>query len=273
MSAADAAYFRSLLQLAASLARHVDTHASRVVVYDLGLTTRQQERLRRSFPFVTVRTFDFAAYPEVVRIQDRMRHTLSWKPQILRTLVAGGPGLVLWLDSATVVCAPLDPVVAWTTQTGLYAPFGGASTVAELTHPATLAALAADHRTQSLRMRAAGVLGFDATRPDIRELVDRWADLSLDARIIAPPGATHANHRFDMSILNILLAGRPDLLMTGDELDISSDRPSAIFRARNKVHPLVPLWLDPLARAWFRSYRAIDVAIWRLKRRRAHTGG
>jgi hypothetical protein len=269
VSAADRAFFRSLLQLAASLRRHVDVVEARCVMYDLGLTPHQRGILACRFPFVEQRTFDFASYPSFVRLRPGVPTTFAWKPLLIRHVVRDSQGPVLWLDSATVVCASLDGVVAWAAGHGVYAAFGGAATIGELTHPSTLDALGADARVRSLRQRGAGVLCLDATRPAVRQLVDRWADACLDERVIAPAGSTLEGHRFDQSVLNILLARESEMLLPDDELDISSHRPTPVFRARNKVHPAIPFWLDPLVRAWFVTYRSVDVALWRLKRVRA----
>jgi len=109
-------------------------------------------------------------------------------------------------------------------------------------------------------------LGFDTAAPTIRRLLDAWARACLDVRVSAPPGATHDNHRFDQSALNVVLAREADLVMTDDELDINSDHPTPIFRTRNKVSSWMPLWLDPVIACWFWLYRTIDVGLWKLKR-------
>lgn len=268
VSAADATYFRCLLQLAASIERHRAGREWRTMVYDLGWTDAQRRQMADHFPFVEVRPFDFSRYPAFVGIRPRAVNTNGWKPQILRAVLSECDHVVLWLDSATVMLAPPDPAVAWTERTGLYAPFGGTSTNAELTHPAALAALGADAAIAALRQRASGVLGFDARQPRIRALVDRWAEVCLDERVIAPPGWTRANHRFDQSALNVLIAQERGLELTADELDISSDRPTPLFRTRNKVPSGMPLWMDPLLRVWFAAYRAADVALLKIRRAR-----
>lgn len=267
MSAADSAYFRCLLQLFKSLNRHVPPGMARYVAFDLGLTPLEQHRLSATFPSVELRRFDASRYPDFVGIRERAVNTNAWKPQIIRDVAADTDGILLWLDSATVVCASLDPVIAWTARTGLYAPFGGTATIGELTHPTALEVLLADAQMRALRQRASGVLGFDTAVPTIRRLLDSWARVSLDVRVSAPPGATHDNHRFDQSALNVVLAREPGLVMTNDELDINSDRPTPIFRTRNKVWSWIPLWLDQWLAGWFWLYRTIDVGLWKLKKR------
>lgn len=271
VSAADATYFRCLLQLSASIERHRADREWRTMAYDLGWTGAQRKQMTARFPFVEVRPFDFSRYPAFVGIRPRALNTNGWKPQILRAVLSECDHVVLWLDSATVMLAAPDKVVAWTERTGLYAPFGGTSTIGELTHPTALAALGADASIAALRQRGSGVLGFDPRQPRIRALVERWADVCLDERVLAPPGWTRANHRFDQSALNVLLARERDLELTADELDISSDRPTPLFRTRNKVPSGMPLWMDPVVRGWFAAYRAADVALLKIRRAR-HAG-
>ena len=266
MSASDTAYFRCLLQLFKSLNRHIPPGTVRYVAYDLGLTPLERYRLSVLFPSVELRRFDASAYPDFIGIRERAVNTNGWKPQIIRAVAADFDGILLWLDSATVVCASIDPVVAWTSRTGLYAPFGGTTTIGGMTHPTALEVLSADAEVRALRQRGSGVLGFDTTVPRVRQLLDAWAQACLDVRVSAPPGATHDNHRFDQSALNVLLAREPALVMTDDELDINSDHPTPIFRTRNKVLWWMPLWLDPFLACWFWLYRTIDVGLWKLKR-------
>jgi hypothetical protein len=266
VSAADAAYFRSLAQLLASLARHAGPAPCACIVYDLGLAPPQRARLAARFPWATVRPFDFSPYPEFVRLRPRSINSNAWKPQVIEAVVAEAAGPVLWLDSATVVVGSLDPIFAWIERTGLYVPFGGTASIAELTHSAALAALGAPPAATRARQRASGVVGIDPRHPRARALAAAWARACLDARCVAPPGATLDNHRFDQSVLNVLLARARDLELTPDELDISSSRPTPMLRARNKVPAAVPLWLDPAVRAWFAAYRAVDVALWRVRK-------
>jgi hypothetical protein len=272
VSAASAEYFRCLVQLALSVERTQPRGAVRCVAYDLGFTKRQRRYFEARFTAWTLRTFDFARRPPHLAIRGRRVNTNAWKPVIVREVLAESEAPLLWLDSATVVLASLQPVFAHVERTGLYTPFGGASTLAELTHPATLAALHVDERVARERQRASGVFGADPRCAAARELVDAWARACLDPRIAIPPGADHRAHRFDQSVLNALLyplAADRGIALTDDEIDVSSPQPTPLYRTRNKVKDWVPVAADPLARAWFAVYRAVDVALHRFRRFRA----
>ncbi len=64
------------------------------------------------------------------------------------------------------------------------------------------------HRFAKKRMYAAGLLSIDCrVNNQIIDLVDEWASYSNNSRAFSPEGADNL-HRFDQSILNILLHAR-----------------------------------------------------------------
>lgn len=270
VSAADARYFRCLLQLLRSVDRHHGRASLRRVVYDLGLSSVDRARLTRDFPGWELRRFSFSGLPAHVAIRPRPTNTNAWKPLIVAEVLASCVDAPLvWLDSATVLLRPLDELVRFTERTGLYTPFGGGSTLGELTDSRVLDTLGASAELRSLRQRASGVFAADPRSAHARALVQDWAKHALDPACIAPEGATLAHHRFDQSLLNVLLyqrASQHALELTDDEIDVSSARPSSLYRTRNKVPRSIPLALDPLVRAWFAGRRALDVAIIRGQR-------
>jgi hypothetical protein len=274
VSAASPEYFRCLVQLALSVERTQPRSALRLVAYDLGFAPRQRHDFERRFTHWELRTFDFDRHPPHVAVRDRLVNTNAWKPVIVREVLSENDAPLLWLDSATVVLEPLTPVFAHIERTGLYTPYGGAGSLEELTHPATLAALGVPPHVARERQRASGVFGANPRSPAARELVNAWADACLDEKIAIPPGADHRAHRFDQSVLNALLyplAAREGIALTSDEIDVSSAHPTPLYRTRNKVKNWVPVAADPLARAWFAAYRAIDVALIRWSSRSRST--
>ena len=270
VSAASAEYFRSLVQLALSVERTQPRGAVRCIAYDLGWDPGQRRRFARRFPAWEVRAFDFRRHPAHLRIRGRLVNTNAWKPVIVEAVFAAAAAPVLWLDSATVVLASLLPVFLQVDRTGLYTPFGGASSLEALTHPATLHALDTPEWARAERQRASGVFGANPSSAPARELVTAWARACLEEHIVIPPGADHRAHRFDQSVLNALLyplAARAGIELTDDEIDVSSSRPTPVYRTRNKVRSWVPFAADPVARAYFAGYRFFDVALHRLTQR------
>ena len=267
VTAADHRYARTLSQLLRSLERHSDDDLPRVVIVDLGLTAGDREQLARWFPWCRVERFAFESHPAHVRRLD----ICAWKPIAIDDSLRANGGLVLWLDSATIIRERLDPVFVRIARDGLLT-LAGQSPIARWCHDATRRFMGASHADASTRCRSAGILGFDGARPDVRALVAEWRRLALIPECIDPPGATRANHRYDQAILSLLLAPRKrgpavdgNLGAGGDEVDISSTRPIRWASTRNKVAPWVPLACDPIVRAYFATYKAADRAVIRAR--------
>jgi hypothetical protein len=246
VSACDASYYRCVIQLLQSVER-CDPCRRPMVVYDLGMTAAQRDHLQTTFQrrgLVEHRRFPFEVVPRFVGAHLRM---CAWKPWIVRAMLDETGGPVLWLDSATVLLRSLDSVEQFVCEHGTWVPFGGRGTIGQRTHSATAAIVGASPAIQSRRMRAAGVCAFDPAHPVVRRTVEAWCELSLVEACIAPTGATSANHRYDQSLLAILLERAADedgLVLPNDELDISSTRPTTLMSARNKVPAWVPAAAD-----------------------------
>ena len=278
VTAADAKFYRSLVQFLASLVRHRVDARHRVLVYDLGLTPQQRARLSRRFPGFELRTFRFDAYPAFVgrvrSLRDDPDHRFgsilggyAWKPAIVHEVLEERRGIVLWLDSATVVHDDLGAIEREIEEHGTYAPQNGTARIGELTSPATLALMRAPLEVLDRRFRGGGICGFGFDVPVVRELVAEWKRWALVEECIHPEGATVANHRFDQSILAILLQRCHDehgLRLTEDENEIGSRVPPRSLTVRNKVAGWVPEWLDPAARLWFGTYRVANRGLLRL---------
>jgi hypothetical protein len=265
VTAADRRYARTLGQLLLSIERHSNDELPRVIIVDLGLASRDRDRLTRRFPWCGLVPFSFDAYPAHVRQLD----TCAWKPIAIDEALRHDGGLVLWLDSATIVRAGLDPVFDRIARDGLLT-LAGQSPIARWCHDATRQFIGASRTQAAARCRSAGILGFDSSRADVRALAAEWRRLALIPECIDPPGATRANHRYDQAILSLLVVTHRELAGTSDEedeVDISSARPVPWASTRNKVATWVPLACDPIVRAYYAAYKAADRA---LIRARAH---
>jgi hypothetical protein len=265
VTAADHRYARTLAQLLLSAERHAVPSACRVVAFDLGLTTADRDRLAARFPWCQIERFAFDGLPP----HARRLEVCAWKPVAIDATLRSRGGLVLWLDSACVIRTPLDAVFAQIERDGVLA-LAGQSKIERWCHERTLRFMRVPREHLSVRVRSAGVLGFDASRQAVRDLVDEWRRLALIPECIAPEGASRANHRYDQAILSNLLAaaGRdPAIRLAEDEIDISSIRPVGWVATRERVSPWVPLAFDPLVRAGYALYKAADRAVLRVRER------
>ena len=261
VTAADHRYHRSLSQLLLSLERHSDDDLPRVVIFDLGLTPRDRDRLARRFGWCVVERFEFEAHPP----HARRLAICAWKPIVIDEAMRRGGGLVLWLDSATIVHEALDPIFDRIARRGVMT-LAGQSPIARWCHHDTQRIMNASCDEAAARCRSAGILGFDAFRADVREFVAEWRGFASIEACIDPPGATRANHRYDQAILSLLLVQKGFDDIAG-EVDISSARPVRWASTRNKVAPSVPLAIDPIVRAYYATYKAADRALIRARRR------
>lgn len=252
VTGANALFFRCLQQLLLSLPRW---QVPGCLVYDLGLSDPQRCDLIRRFPWIELRIVPNG--PEHLRDVGNY----AWKPTIMAEVLSQQSEPALWLDSACVVVGSLEPVIEHVRQHGLWVPWAGRGPVCEMTHPATLTALAVESAIERGRFRAGGVCAFDPARPEVLELVRSWRELAWCPEILAPPGSHRSNHRYDQTLLTVLLA-RSSLDPSDHEVDISSSRPISFLRTRNKVNERIPLALDPWVRAYFWFRRFLDVAHW-----------
>jgi hypothetical protein len=257
VSAASPPFFRSLLQLLLSLRRHGYT---RCVIYDLGLSDAQRCRIIREFSWVQLRSLP----PGPEHLSDWSNY--GWKPTALAEILEESALPVLWLDSACVVVGRLDPMLQHLARHGIWVPWAGRGRLAERTHPGTLRELEVEESIRSERFRAGGVCAFDPAHGGALELVRNWRALAWDPEVLAPPGSSRDNHRYDQALLTILLS-RSELDPSEDEIDISSSRPVRFLRTRNKVAEFLPLRLDAFVRLYFSLHRYLDVLIWKWRDR------
>jgi hypothetical protein len=264
VTGADHRFRRTLCQfLLSARRRHLDDECE-FVAYDLGLSPSDRRQLERSFPWCGLRAFPFDRCPPHVR---DLRN-FAWKPIAIADALERSRGVVLWFDSATILSS-LAPIVDLVARDGLFS-LTGQTPIGECTDPRTLALLAVPPADRRRPYRAGGALGVDGAREDIRSLVDEWRAHALDPECIAPSGADRRVHRYDQAILSALLYRRErthGLALTAYEIDISSWKPVSWISTRNKVPTWFPMALDPVVRAWYTTYKALDRFVLEAKER------
>lgn len=249
--------------LSAERHRLTGTHA--FVSVDLGLTEADRRRIEQRFPWCAVEPFRFDRYPSHV---GRLA-AFAWKPILVDEILRQRGGLVLWLDSATLFHGPLEPIFERIARDGLFT-LVGQSPLARCCDPRTLDFIGVPTEDRQKPYRCGGALGFDAERPEVRELVTRWRDLALLPDCIDPPGADPRSHKFDQAVFTAVLhpfARARGLALLDEEVDISASNPVPWISTRNKVTTWMPSACDPFVRAYYATYKRIDRAVWRRRRR------
>ncbi|WP_186386697.1 hypothetical protein [Stappia sp. TSB10P1A] len=258
VTAADAAFAPTLAQYLGSVqARGLHTDA-RIAVYDLGLEPGERARLAARFPFAEFLPFSLVPYPAHVA---PATGTYAWKPLVIADAAERFGGRIFWFDSATLFHDTLAEPLAELARHGVYT-LSGQSNLAQRCAVSIRERLGVDPAFLDRRIRVGGVVGFDLEQPTARDLLIDWAELALDPKVFIP-AARDNSHNADQAILSILLfqaeaAGR--LVLSEGDIDISSPRPVRWMSSRNKLNPARPRWSDPLARLWYRLYKAGDRA-------------
>lgn len=259
-TAADQQYWRCLHQFLLSAERRGFDRRYRVVAYDLGLEPDTLSGLRRRFPRCDFRRFAFENYPPHVAMACR---SYAWKPVIVADLLEEFGGLVLWLDSATLFHSELDDVLATLRRHGTYS-LKGQTPVGERSDPQSIAAVGTPAEFLHLAERAGGAVGFDAAHPGARRLAQAWKEHSLIEAHVFPRTPPLSCHRHEQTLLGLLLykfQAEGVLTPNEGEIDLSCRAPVRWMTSRNKVAPDAPIWADPLVRAYYGAYKAVDQAL------------
>ena len=267
VTAADHRFARTLWQLLRSAERERLSDVHQFIVVDLGLTAADRRWLEPRFPWCAFEPFPFERFPTHVR---RLT-AFAWKPILLDEILRLRGGKILWLDSATLFHGPIDPIFERIARDGVFTLLVQ-TPLARCCDPRTLASIGVRDEDRRKPYRCGGALGFDASRPDVRDLVGRWRELALLPDCFDPPGADPRRHKYDQAVFTALLypfARDRGLTLLNEEVDISSSNPVPWISTRNKVAAWMPVAADPFVRAYYATYKRVDRAIWRWRRRGA----
>lgn len=257
VTAADEAFGRTLLQYLRSAERRKLNLLHRFAVYDLGLSCKRRRTLERRFPWCRFKTFDFGRYPQHVNLA---RRNYAWKPIVIAEEFFAHDGVTLWFDCATLFKTDLAEIIKTVQDSGIWY-LRGNSCLAERADARTLDALDVAKEALLLRDVCAGAIGFSASNMVAREIVRQWRDSALLEQVIDPQPGRQEHHRFDQSILSVLVlseAIKGRLATQTAEVDISSHQPIRAISTRNKVDNRVPEAADFLVRLYYWSYKLID---------------
>ncbi|HEY3148944.1 MAG TPA: DUF1647 domain-containing protein [Dongiaceae bacterium] len=188
---------RPLFHLLESLDRYEP--GTRVVVYDLGLRPKTARRLRRHGRNLV--PFRFDDYPP--HVDPHNLKTYAWKPAMAHEVLLEYGLPLLYLDAGDLVHERLDRVRQEMARIGFYSPHTE-GTVAKWCYPTTVPALEIEPEVLGAQNRNGAIIGF-ADCPLARELAVAWYEQSMRPEVMCPPGSSRRNHRFDQTVLSVLL--------------------------------------------------------------------
>ena len=257
LTAADQKFARTLWQYLKSVERARLQGGHSWIVYDLGLSERTLESLQARFSWCSFKPFPFGQWPPHLRMENR---NYAWKPVLVAEEVLESDGVVLWFDCATLFKGSIDHAIRTARAHGLWY-LRGQTRLYQHADARSLDAMQVPLEVRHLGECVSGAIGFDARHAAARQIAVDWRDYALRQEIIAPPGASLADHKFDQALLSAVIfkAVRDGTLhLSQEEIDISSRRPIRWMSSRNKVAPNIPFCADFAVRAYYANYKWLD---------------
>jgi len=213
VSASDEVFAESLNQLLENISNL--KHISKIVIYDLGLNSEQTNNIKKHFPNVELKFFDFSKYPKFFQERDDYGKlgAYAWKPSIIHKEMQINKSQVVWLDTGNLLDKKFSLVRVVLSAKGFFSPIS-AGKLKDFTHSETLKYLNVDNKYFNKRMLTGGFACFDWENKDSVKLLDDWKDLSEKKEIIVPEGSTPFNHKWDQSILSALVYSQAKFFYT-----------------------------------------------------------
>mgnify|MGYP006075590707 CR=1 FL=1 len=214
MTASDVSHEESLFQLLGSIKKN--RRSAQVCVVDLGMSQAGRAKLVEKFN-VRVVDFPFESHPKWFSLE-HLSGSYAWKSSSIKLAIEQDwirprPCRVIWLDAGCSLKKGFFVAEALTDSQGFFANLSSGS-IGQLTLSGSIdevgrkLGIVPDKDLSLSSQISAAAMGFNLREPWVRDLLDDWLELCSNKKAISPMGASKSNHRFDQSILSILLASR-----------------------------------------------------------------
>ncbi|CAG8571182.1 10536_t:CDS:2 [Paraglomus occultum] len=214
----------------------------RIIVYDLGLDNEQITTLntmRSNGMFHELRKLEWSKYPSFWNISVNAGE-YGWKTGIIGEVVRDYPGVVVWLDSGTLIQPDFFSHVdlVSTEYAGFLSP-KSPSNLLRWTHPGVFEYFNDDPaKYKRVHNCNAAAIVFDY---NVRKhLVDRWVNCGWVKDCIAPDGSSRENHRQDQALLTYL-AAKEGLYCTQGQASIGIK-----VQRDAKCHNIIHEWMNSI---------------------------
>lgn len=199
VTAANARYFPALVNLVGSI--HYWAPERRIVAYDLGLESAQLEKLAQWRNVEVVRRFIPAGAPPHVGIV----HNYAWKP-IALSHALGRYGRILWIDAGSDLRSPPDAMLRDLEDNGHFFVQGQDLDMTLMSQDRSYEVLGATKEDfKGLGHFAASLQGYIRGGPAYYRILRPMTEYALNEQCIAPTGSDLSNHRYDQTLLSILI--------------------------------------------------------------------
>ena len=260
VTAADAAFTRNLHQLFRGAERQGWTKNAHWIAYDMDMTEDQRARLQERFPWVELRKFDLENAPAHFVPS---YGSYGWKGPVVWDVVKDADCPVIWMDSANLPKRDPAPMLDWVREHGFYILRGQTNLLGRCDRR-MLEGLNVPRWIWGSRELATTVVGIDARRQDMRDIVEEWAKRSENEDMVRPPVDTFEGHKNDQALLSTIvqpMSSTGQLRLPEEDIDISSGRPIRFMSSRNKLRQSFPEWADVFARVYYAIWKTVDQAL------------
>jgi hypothetical protein len=199
-----------MLYILRDIKSHVEPSAyPHLVVYNLGLTTRQNQILdnlyRHDFVDELI-DFNYTKYPAFwdVRVN---RGEYAWKPGAVKEVQERYGGTIIWLDTGNVPNTQfVETMPDYIQRHGFWSPRSTGFMGAKFNHIGLFRYFHTSRQEYAKMENCNGAaLGFDADNAKVVEtLIQPWYDCALNKNCIAPKGSSRRNHRQDQTAISFL---------------------------------------------------------------------
>ena len=203
VTGSDSSHFKSLYQLLKSLVTYEGN--TKIIIFDLGITTQEREIIKNDFPNFELRKFDYSKYPSYFNIKENAGE-YAWKPVIINDVLNEFKTSICWLDGGNKVTKPLILLRKIIEFYGFYSPFSK-GIISDWTHPKSLECLGVSKNENLLKQRNlnGACVSADYNNLEVRMVIKNWSDCAKNKNCIAPKGSSRENHRQDQAILSTLV--------------------------------------------------------------------
>lgn len=204
VSAADSTHFASIIQLIKSCIES-DSNAE-IIIFDLGLTKKQVDFISTQFK-INPKPFPYKDFPEWFDIKQKAG-SFGWKPWIILQTAIDCDGILIWMDAGNKVISKLDRTIGVIEKFGFFA-MSSSGCIRQWTHPDAIQEMInlgfniSDELLNKQNLSAA-CLGFNLKNNRTYQLIETWANLALEKKVISPENSSNENHRYDQSVLSII---------------------------------------------------------------------
>ena len=188
-----------------------------LIIYDIGISSENIERLYEINQSLNIQKFDFSKYPEHVSFNkySGLNMSYAFKPIIIYNEIHNieniGTDIFIWMDSANRFTKKnITDIYQIVSSKGIYTPLGTEKKTIEsieLNHPKTckLLGITKEEHHNELCSISANLVACNYKSDIAKDIINDWYKYSLQQHVIAPEGSSRNNHRQDQSVLSILL--------------------------------------------------------------------